>query len=339
MICILTQSFLEVTTEFVMDWLRAWEIAVVRVNGDEIGKHNPMFHMTADNSVGEWKIKNEQMDLQTIKVVWYRRWPSGELHTRASAFASAFGADASRVPAVTSHLRDEHRDLSEFLFTRLEGARWLSRPWNSNLNKLRVLSAAAKLGLDIPATLVTNDARSLRAFARQHGAIVTKAVSNALAWWLSDGTKMSYTARVPPSVLKSESCLASFPSLVQEQLKKRYEIRSFYLDGQFYSMAIFSQSRLKTKTDFRKYDYENQARSVPYRLSFETENRLRQLFDQLELETGSIDMVKTDDGRLVFLEINPVGQFGMVSNPCNYFLERAVARALVRRLNGESRQE
>ena len=54
--------------------------------------------------------------------------------------------------------------------------------------------------------------------------------------------------------------------------------------------------------------------------------------DALHLETGSLDLVKTIDGRLVFLEVNPVGQFGMVSIPCNYHLERNIAAALTTRL-------
>jgi hypothetical protein len=37
------------------------------------------------------------------------------------------------------------------------------------------------------------------------------------------------------------------------------------------------------------------------------------------------------DGREVFLEVNPVGQFGMVSRPCNYQLERKVAELLLRK--------
>jgi hypothetical protein len=32
---------------------------------------------------------------------------------------------------------------------------------------------------------------------------------------------------------------------------------------------------------------------------------------------------------LVFLEINPVGQFGMVSHPCNYYLEKRIAQNLI----------
>ena len=51
------------------------------------------------------------------------------------------------------------------------------------------------------------------------------------------------------------------------------------------------------------------------------------------LTTGSIDLIKSVDGEYIFLEINPIGQFGMVSNPCNYPLERKVAEWLVKNDN------
>ena len=54
--------------------------------------------------------------------------------------------------------------------------------------------------------------------------------------------------------------------------------------------------------------------------------------EDLKLETGSLDLIKTPDGRIVFLEVNPVGQFGMISKPCNYHLERKVAEFLIRKV-------
>jgi D-alanine-D-alanine ligase-like ATP-grasp enzyme len=48
----------------------------------------------------------------------------------------------------------------------------------------------------------------------------------------------------------------------------------------------------------------------------------------LKLNTGSIDLIVNTTGEYIFLEVNPVGQFGMVSSPCNYYLEREIARFL-----------
>jgi hypothetical protein len=37
------------------------------------------------------------------------------------------------------------------------------------------------------------------------------------------------------------------------------------------------------------------------------------------------------NGDIYFLEVNPAGQFGMVSTPCNYYLEEKIAEVLLRR--------
>jgi D-alanine-D-alanine ligase-like ATP-grasp enzyme len=53
--------------------------------------------------------------------------------------------------------------------------------------------------------------------------------------------------------------------------------------------------------------------------------------EELPLTTGSLDFIRTPGGRHVFLEVNPAGQFAMVSLPCNYRLEKRVAEYLIRR--------
>ena len=53
----------------------------------------------------------------------------------------------------------------------------------------------------------------------------------------------------------------------------------------------------------------------------------------LKLDTGSIDMIVTLDGEYVFLEINPIGQFGMVSYHCNYHLEKRIAEYIIAKRN------
>ena len=95
-------------------------------------------------------------------------------------------------------------------------------------------------------------------------------------------------------------------------------------------MAIFSQNDPQTQMDFRRYQFEKPNRYVPYKLPKVLEGQLSALMQALDLDTGSIDLIRASDGRFVFLEVNPVGQFGMVSVPCNYYLEKKVAERLVK---------
>jgi hypothetical protein len=50
---------------------------------------------------------------------------------------------------------------------------------------------------------------------------------------------------------------------------------------------------------------------------------------QLNLNTGSIDMAVNTENEYVFFEVNPIGQYGMTSVPCNYNLDKKIAEYLI----------
>lgn len=335
-ICVLSQSSLEDTTDMVTDWLRAWGAPYIRINGGDMdGPGGPSFTVAKTGAKAQITIDGQPIDPESIKVVWYRRWDYNNQYRTMGLFADPAHSTSDNVYTAYSHLAGELRAASRFLFMMMESAEWLSRPSTTAPNKLRVLKLAADAGLDIPDTLLTSDREQVRDFIRKHGDAVVKPAGDTFTFTFGEQESYAvYTSVVSEDTLDNATWGGSFPSLFQEKLKKKYEIRSFYLDGEFFSMAMFTQQKSSTQVDFRKYSWRDPARTVPYSLPSEIEESLRVLMDSLSLETGSIDMVRTVDGRYVFLEVNPVGQFGMVSQPCNYHLERRVAAALVQRLNG-----
>ena len=333
MICILSQSFLEPTTEAVMDWLRAWKVPYVRINGDDIDRSGgPQYSISNRGVKATLTIDGGSIDPNQIKVVWYRRWAYNNKYKKIEVYGDRPQQKKFNTQMFYQHLRSELQTVSDFLFSMLSSASWLGHPSNSSLNKLKVLKMASDLGLDIPDTLVTTDIDDLREFIKKHGEVITKPASEVLLCMLDEWMQTTYTTVVNEEFLNDFPWKGEFPSLFQERLKKKYEVRTFYLDGKCYSMAMFTQRLADTETDFRRYTYEDPTRTVPYRLPARTEEAIRELMKAVKLDTGSIDLVRTVDGRLVFLEINPIGQFGMVSVPCNYFLEREVARSLANRL-------
>ncbi len=120
-----------------------------------------------------------------------------------------------------------------------------------------------------------------------------------------------------------------YPTQFQERIEKKYEVRTFYLDGEFYSMAIFSQNSQQSKVDFRNNNLDSLNRYVPYKLSKEIEDKVTRFMKQIKLNCGSIDLICDKMNRYHFLEVNPVGQFGFVSYTCNYNLEKKIAKYLM----------
>ena len=332
MILLLSPSYADVTTDAVVDWLDHLGADWVRLNGEDVDGGAGL-RLELDSRGATLRLSRDGAEIEPGKVraVWFRGWLREWRHEgrRLVADPTPFGERLQY--DIRLHLTREGRKLSDFLCSCFD-ARWLGSPRTASPNKPQVLRHAARVGLAIPATLITTERAAVVEFAARHGAIISKPVAETILLTGGGATHALYTSVVPPDLI-ARLPERFPPTLFQELLAKRYELRVFYLDGESHAMAIFSQCDPRTAVDFRRYNHERPNRCVPYLLPAETGRRIRELMDALELDTGSLDLVRTSDGREVFLEVNPVGQFGMVSYPCNYQLERRVAERLIWRAN------
>lgn len=226
-------------------------------------------------------------------------------------------------------LSNHHTILKDFFseYLNLVPTKVLGNFKIQNLNKLEILLRAKQLGIRIPETAIYSRKNQIEQLLASTN-IITKPYHEVNNPIYNDIMYQNFTANVTPETLDlfDESI---FPSMFQERIEKIYEIRSFFLLGKFYSMAIFSQESSQTAIDFRNYNFEKPNRTVPVNLPIELEEKLLTLFNNLNLNTGSVDLIYTQKDEYIFLEINPVGQFGMVSMPCNYYLEKRVSEYLI----------
>ena len=195
-----------------------------------------------------------------------------------------------------------------------------------DINKLLQLNIAKKCGLLIPETLITEYGRDARKFLKNKN-VITKSIQVPFSLVDKKNVYDLMTFNLNPSDLKGKKIF--FLSKIQEKIEKEFELRIFYLNGTFYPMAIFSQNNPKTKLDFRNYDRVNPNRNVPFKLPRLIQNKLRLFMKEINLKSGSIDMIVAKNGAYNFLEVNPVGQYGMVSIPCNYFLDKIICEELI----------
>lgn len=210
--------------------------------------------------------------------------------------------------------------------------KWFDNYKNTEINKISVLKLAKSQGLDIPKTYIVNSKNQLLDIQKKEKKLITKPIYEGLGFYDEKGVYITHTQKVDIPKIENFS-----PSLFQEEIEKEFEIRIFYLDKCMYSMAIFSGKNKKTKVDFRNYDFFNPNRYVPFILPGSIKAKLINLMEKLNLCSGSIDMIKSTSGKYVFLEINPVGQFGMVSHPCNFHLEKKVAEFLIQKMKYEKK--
>ncbi|TWF39913.1 ATP-GRASP peptide maturase of grasp-with-spasm system [Chitinophaga polysaccharea] len=308
-ILILSQSHLEGATDAVCQWMNHLRIPHLRVNGEDF------FHFQS---------LADLPDNASIATVWYRR--------KINSFPVKYSfkqPDFQTQYTIKRFLVDEFNGLHAYLFHTIDRPKWLNDPLSEdNLNKLHVLALARKYGIKTPFTEVVTTKAMIIQLLDTHPELIVKPLSECI--FLEDASGGQYkmlTKTISPANLQAVP-EQFFPSLVQEKINKKFEIRTVYLEGTCYSMAIFSQNNQRTKEDFRDYDTQRPNRTVPYQLPAELEQQLHQLMQSLGFRTGSIDLMVDMQGNYYFLEINPAGQFGMVSYPCNYFLEKKLAQAL-----------
>jgi ATP-GRASP peptide maturase of grasp-with-spasm system len=321
MVLILSQSFEQTTIE-VIDWIDHLGGRFHRINGVDFCRDVKIEVSNSGSSISLNKVEWSEID-----VVWFWRWIGfDERHS------CAFKQDPDNIDTVKlqlNHLiKAELKSLLEFFFISIPKPKKFSRIDVLELNKLEVLRRAQELEIDIPNTYILTRRKHFEEVGT-NTALITKAISNAPFIDYKNECYQGFTAVVDnlPNEFESSFC----PSLFQNHIQKKYEIRSFLLNDEFYSMAIFSQSDAQTAVDFRVYNYFKPNRTVPFKLPKSLEKKLLNLAKSFELESGSFDIIKTTDNKYVFLEINSAGQFGMVSKPCNYYLEKKVSAELLKR--------
>jgi ATP-GRASP peptide maturase of grasp-with-spasm system len=324
MVLIISQTGDHATDE-VMDWLNYLGVPCMRLNGEEVLDGASRTRIELNSYVHESVIKVEgwpEVHSEAIRSIWYRRDVKRNESRLSELEQQAF------YPALIDSLDKEYTVAKKAFFAAAESrARRLGNYRCQAPSKLDVLQLAKACGLDIPATILCNTKDDLLQFKEKCRNLITKAIRDGFNFECEAQLYMSYTEEVTDAVMEKIPAVF-FPSLFQEKLEKELDLRIFYLDGTCYAMAIFSQLDKKTRTDFRKYNQQVNNRNVPYQLPETLVTCLRQLMTKLDLNTGSIDLVKTKTGRYVFLEVNPVGQYGMTAVPCNYPLNKKIATYL-----------
>ena len=344
MILLLAKDDLAVTEEFVIDWLHYLDGKYFRLNGEDFDHSTTSFNFDLSNSNQNitFKVSEKQVNFNEINIVWYRRTygykkynlidsPNKDaLHQILYPSQNKISINEARqLRDINKYISDEMRATFRSLRGLIPKTKWLSNPDKINFSKIDQLLVAKNCNIDIPATTITNKKVEIQKFKLAYENIICKSVYETKAIRSIKGVFAIYTEEIYDDDIEAMD-ETIFPILIQEKLEKEYELRIFYLDKKMYAMAIFSQNNKTTSTDFRKYDKETPNRTVPYSLSTKLERKIIKLMDELKLKTGSLDFVKTIDNRYVFLEVNPVGQLGMVSGPCNYFLEKEIAEYLIK---------
>jgi len=320
MILVVSKGF-DRSTSDVIGWLNSFGVdRITRVTEDSnitIKRITIDNRKTVDVSI-VLKIDGEEISTDCLLFFWYRNGDIPFKHEKPNQ---------SNVENLDLFLGWEEVACRKFLYHQFQQRPYLGNFFNSSVNKMEMLTIAKDLGFEIPQTIIASSSDS---FSRNDNSKrwITKAIREALPISEKDEYIRLHTEDVDCAFINEQKNVF-FPSLIQEKIDKWIEIRVFVVFSEVYAMAIFSQNNKETQTDYRNYDFSNMNRMVPYKLPSVIRERVLTFMERCGLNTGSIDLIVTKEKKYVFLEVNPAGNIEMVSDNCNYKIEKKIAAIIV----------
>lgn len=172
------------------------------------------------------------------------------------------------------------------------------------------LRLAPQLGFEIPPTLISNDPSELLEFYREHnGKLVCKALHFPHFPAADGDDRWIFTTQlVTPRDAGYAESVRYCPAIFQAYVPKQLELRVTVVGERVFACEIHSQETERTRYDWRRYDLEHTPHRV-HELPPEITERCVRIVRELGVCYGAMDLVLTPDGRYVFLEVNPMGQY------------------------------
>jgi len=242
-----------------------------------------------------------------ITAVWWRRTRAHVPHPGLSTHDAAFA------------VRQTSAALSGF-FAALP-ARFVNDPWRdaAACHKPRQLAAAERAGLLVPRTLVTNHPERARAFvdARCGGRVVHKALHATPGDWRP-------TRFLEGRDLANLEAVRLAPVILQEYVPG-VDLRVIAVGHRLFAAEIDARAT-GSPEDFREV-YDDCA-VAEVALPDEVADGIHRVMDDLGLAYGAVDLRKREDGKYMFLEVNPSGLWRFVEHRTGQPISEALAALL-----------
>lgn len=305
----------------------------IRLNTNDIPSNTTMsFSLGSSAWEGSIKIKTNGrvINIAHIRSVWWRRPGNFPLPSDLSEQEREFA-------------KGEIEQTFDGLWSSID-CYWVSFPPNIRQAgyKMEQLKRAAQLGFEVPRTLITTNPEEVRFFHETcKGQVIYKVMTDpflAMGKVTTNDNSPEFTPRSTFATLITDSELAMadsvklVPCLFQEYIPKQIELRVTVIGDEIFAAEIHSQAHEKTSVDWRHYEVE-----IPYRkanLPMDIAERCLELVRSYNLNFSAMDLILTPDGRYIFLENNPNGQFMFVEQKVPELrMTEALASCLIRGSN------
>lgn len=323
MILCLTHSNDLYTIDIVMKRLKELGKEAYRMNSDLFSSKLSFDYSLSDNkNTVQIQIDDRVIDANAVEAVWYRKlWQAEAPDELDDDFKEIY--------------LQEYYTMQNIFFESLRDVPWfnpIAKDHEISNNKFGQLSVAAQNGIEIPKSLFTNNQEQVKAFFYEecNKQMIAKLHGTLSRSMLGD-TPFFPTTQITEPNLAGLATLIYCPMIFQEMIPKAYELRIIYVDGEFFAGKINAGQSERGKTDWR-IATDIYFKWEPYKLPDPVATSLSKMMQQMGLFFGAIDMIRHQDGRYIFLEVNPQGEWGMLQRDLSYPIGETIAEKLVARL-------
>lgn len=305
MLLILT-SDQDFTADFLIVELIHRQLPYFRLNAEDLTLAEFSFSQDSTSINKTISVGPRTLDLNSVSAVWYRR----SIHPTPKA---------DLTPAERYFVAGELRHLVMGLV------------WNPNIiwvnpidkvsvaeHKLYQLQLAQNLGLRVPLTLVSNNLDATKRFdKRTSGRTICKPIFHGMFF---DGASRHsiYTRRLDITSLDAED-LSSCPVFLQEEIPRIADVRATLVGQRIFVADIKSNAPL--------IDWRDPTKDIQYSessLDSSTVASCIRMMAELGLVYGAFDFIRTPSGELVFLEVNPTGEWAWLENTLGFPIRDAL---------------
>jgi hypothetical protein len=247
-------------------------------------------------------------DWTNAEAVWCRRLP------KPPGSDKNLGEDDGFV------LAEEYR-FTRWLVDLLEDhpIRWINRPSASVRaeNKFLQLKRARAYGLTVPRTLVTAKPEQLKTFLECEGSVVAKPFCG-YTWEYPSGEALSTFANVidaGTAATLSDADIARCVTVYQQRIEKIADVRMLVLGQDLLTYKILQDG--EQHLDYRiGFFRERHLHYEPMTIPASLKTRINAFVNSLGINFASADFALTPEGELVFLDLNPNGQWLFLERGC-----------------------
>lgn len=193
-------------------------------------------------------------------------------------------------------------------------------------NKAVQLLLAARNGLHVPATVMTNAPSAVRdSFKNSDRPRICKAFFPHI--WKKEGSEtlaVTETFKISAGALPEDEVLTYAPAIYQEMIEKAFDVRMVLLGSTAYSYSLHTPNEA---LDWRQEVGQGHVMLEHIATPADIEKAVLAFSREAKIEFGSLDFAVDREGRWWFLEINEEGQFLWLDafNPALHIQEKFLA--------------